>query len=110
VRRRTSIGGFVIVGLLIALLLAFAVSPHASSSPDGLEKVAAEKGIDSDARTHALSDGPLADYAVNGIDDGGLSTGVAGVIGVTITFGVAFGLSKLTRASRSRSPAENAAA
>jgi hypothetical protein len=109
VRRRASIGGFVVVGLLIALLLAFAVSPNASSSPDGLEKVAAEKGIDSDARTHAMSDGPLADYAVRGIDDSGLSTGVAGVIGVTITFGVAFGLAKITK-SRSRSLAENAAA
>jgi cobalt/nickel transport system permease protein len=106
-RRRASVGGFVFCGLLVALLLAFFVSPHASASPDGLEKIAADKGLDTDMRTHAISDGPLADYAVAGIDDSGLSTGVAGIIGVTITFGAAFGLSKLVKASRSRTAAEN---
>jgi PDGLE domain len=105
-----SIAGFVCAGLLVALLLAFLVSPHASSSPDGLEKVAADKGLDTGIRNHAMSDGPLADYSISGIHDSGLSTGVAGIIGVTITFGAAFGLSKLTRASRSRTTPDNAPA
>ena len=106
-RRIASIGGFVCCGLLVALLIAFVVSPHASSSPDGLEKVAADTGIDTDVRAHAVSDGPLADYTVTGIDDNGLSTGIAGVIGVTITFGAAVGLSKVVKSSRSRTLAEN---
>ena len=100
-KRRVSIGGFIGVGLLAALLLAFFVSPHASSSPDGLEKVAADQGIDRDVRSHAMADGPLADYAVGGIDESGLSTGLAGIIGVTITFGAAYGISKLAKTSRS---------
>ena len=37
-------------------------------------------------------DGPLADYTTQGIDDERLSTGVAGIIGVTVTFAVGFGL------------------
>jgi hypothetical protein len=49
----------------------------------------------------------LADYTVTGNDNKGLSTGIAGIIGVTITFGAALGVSKLVRASRSRTPAEN---
>ena len=100
-------GGFVFCGLLLALLLAFVVSPHASASPDGLEKVAAEKRLDTDTRAHAISGGPFADYAVAGIDDNGLSTGIAGVIGVTVTFGAVFGLSKAVKSSRSRTLADN---
>ena len=38
-------------GLVTALVLAGFVSFYASASPDGLEKVAADKGIDSKART-----------------------------------------------------------
>jgi len=105
--RRASIRGFAFCGLLIALLLAFVLSPHASASPDGLERVAADNGLDTEMRTHALSNGPLADYAVTGVDDSGLSTGIAGIIGVTITFGAAFGVAKLVKASRSRTLAEN---
>ena len=109
-KRHASIGGFVCAGLLVALLLVLVLSPHASSSPDGLAKVAADTGIDADQRAHAASAGPLADYAVTGIDDNGLSTGVAGVVGVTITFGAAFGVSKLVKTSRSRPLADNKSA
>ena len=74
------------------LLLAFFVSPFASSAPDGLEKVAADKGLDTGEQAHALADGPLADYAVKGVDNEKLSTGLAGVIGVAVTFAVGLGL------------------
>ena len=86
---------------MVAVLLAFFVAPHVSSSPDGLEKVAADNGLDSKVRDHALGDGPMADYAVSGVDESGLSTSLAGIIGVTVTFGVAFGVSKLAKTSRS---------
>ncbi len=108
--RRASFRTFIVAGFLVALLLAFLVSPHASSSPDGLNKVGAEKGLDTEVRVNAMAGGPLADYAVKGIHDKGLSTGVAGIIGVTITFGAAFGISKLAKASRSRSLADNSGA
>jgi len=81
----------------VALLLAFFVSPFASSSPDGLEKVAADKAIDRDERDHALASGPLADYSVRGVNDARLSTGLAGVVGVAVTFAVGGGLFLVVR-------------
>lgn len=88
--RRT--GGFVLVGVLVALVLAFGVSRFASSEPDGLEKVAAEHALDAGEQSHALADGPLADYSARGVDDPDLSTGLAGVIGVLVTFAFTGGL------------------
>ena len=90
------------VGLLVALLLAFVVSPFASSSPDGLEKVAADKAIDRDEQDHALADGPLADYSVEGVDDERLGTGLAGVVGVAVTFAVGGGLFVVLRRTGGR--------
>jgi hypothetical protein len=94
---------FVVGGLLVALGLAFFVSPLASSSPDGLEKVSIDEGFADTAEDHALADSPLADYAVEGVDDESLSTGLAGIIGVAITFGlsmIVFGLIRSMRARR----------
>ncbi|MDH6541930.1 energy-coupling factor ABC transporter permease [Streptomyces sp. SPB4] len=71
-----------ISGLVTALVLAGFVSYYASSSPDGLEKVAADQGIDAKAREHAAADSPLADYSVKDVSDARLSGGLAGIIGV----------------------------
>jgi hypothetical protein len=99
---------FVVGGLILALGLAFFVSPYASSSPDGLEKVSIDEGFADTAEDHALADSPLADYGVQGVDDEGLSTGLAGIIGVAITFGVGmilFGALRTVRARRAGSQA-----
>jgi cobalt/nickel transport system permease protein len=98
VSRRPSVRAFVATGFLVAVLLALLIAPHASSSPDGLMKVAADKGLDS-AVSGQPTKGALA----------GLSTGVAGLIGVIVVFCVAFGVSKIARVSRSRSRPESAA-
>lgn len=79
------------VGLALALLLAGLVSFYASSSPDGLEKVAGDKGFLESADDSATADSPLADYGVAGVDNERLSVGVAGVIGVVVTFVLAGG-------------------
>lgn len=100
---RKSLLLFVVGGLIVAIGLAFFVSPVASSSPDGLEKVSIDQGFADTAEEHALADGPLADYGVEGVDDEGLSTGLSGVIGVAITFGagmILFGLLRTLRARR----------
>lgn len=76
---------FLLVGVLVTLLLAGIVSFYASGEPDGLEKVAADKGINAREDDHALKDSPLADYGVKGIDNARLSGGLAGVIGVGVT-------------------------
>ncbi|MEU2662049.1 PDGLE domain-containing protein [Micromonospora sp. NPDC007220] len=101
--------GFVVGGLLVALLLAGVVSNFASSHPDGLDSSLRE-GCTFDAddnitggncpaqreREHEVG-GPLADYGVAGIDNEFLSTGLSGVLGVLLTFAVAGGAFWLVR-------------
>lgn len=101
---------FLLGGLLVALLLAGGVSSFASGSPDGLEAVSA-KGCTTDAQgeitggacvgrgaeEHELADSPFADYALSGVDDAYLSTGLAGILGVLLTFALAVGLFRVAR-------------
>ncbi len=101
-RRRTGTTAFVVGVLAVAVALAFFVAPRASSEPDGLERVAIDEGFIGDADDHALADLPTADYAVDGVDDERLSTGVAGVLGVAVTFALAGGLLHLARRRASR--------
>ncbi|MEU7901525.1 PDGLE domain-containing protein [Actinoplanes sp. NPDC049118] len=104
------LGWFLAGGLLVALLLAGVVSNFASGSPDGLDATARQGctfGADgeitggtcmlSQEREHQLAGGPLADYGIKGIDNEFLSTGLSGVLGVLITFGVGGGLFWLVR-------------
>ena len=77
-----------VVGLLVALVLAGVVSYYASSDPDGLNKVAADKGLDQKEKAHNLDDSPLAGYATDGVHDDRLSGGLAGVVGVVVTFAI----------------------
>ncbi|MEU9174859.1 energy-coupling factor ABC transporter permease [Streptomyces sp. NPDC048420] len=74
-----------ITGLVASLVLAGFVSFYASADPDGLEKVAADKGIDARTEEHATADSPLADYGVKDVENARLSGGLAGVIGVGVT-------------------------
>jgi hypothetical protein len=96
---------FVGLGLVGALALAFFVSPEASGEPDGLNRVAIDEGFADDETAHATADSPLAGYGVDGVDDDRLSTGLAGIIGVTVTFAVVGGaLVGLRQVARRRSP------
>ena len=96
------LAGFVALGLVVALGLAFFVSPFASSQPDGLNKVAAEKGFDQAAKASPTADSPLAGYGVSGLDDHRLGKGLSGVIGVVVTFAIGCGLLALVKVSRRR--------
>ncbi|MEW2526208.1 energy-coupling factor ABC transporter permease [Streptomyces sp. NPDC047071] len=72
-------------GLVTSFVLAGFVSFYASTNPDGLEKVAHDKGIDRKEEEHAAKDSPFFGYGVQGITDTRLSGGLAGVIGVGVT-------------------------
>jgi cobalt/nickel transport system permease protein len=94
---RVSTRALWIFGLLLALVLAGFLSYYASSSPDGLERVAKKHGFAKSARNHDLADSPVADYSVKGVDDTRLSGGLAGIIGVGVTLGVGSGVFWLVR-------------
>ncbi|MFE4023422.1 energy-coupling factor ABC transporter permease [Streptomyces sp. NPDC059101] len=81
-----------LAGLAAALLCAGGLSYYASSSPDGLEKVAHDKGLDARTEQHATADSPLADYSVKDIANPRLAGGLAGVIGVAATLAVGTGV------------------
>ncbi len=90
---------FLLVGLVFTLLLAGLVSNFASGSPDGLDAVSRQgceysgeriTGGDCIARSgreHEVG-GPLADYRIAGIDNPYLATGLSGVAGVLLVFGI----------------------
>jgi cobalt/nickel transport system permease protein len=85
---RAGIWGFAAAGLLVAALLVLVAAPLASSEPDGLERVAIDQGFIESAEDHPMSESPLADYGVSGIEGESTGTRVAGLVGVLITFGV----------------------
>lgn len=99
---RRSLTLFVVGGLIVALGLAVFVSPFASSAPDGLNRVAIDEGFAGAEREHALAESPLAGYAVKGVEDERLSTGLSGLIGVVVTFGAGMMLFGALRAVRAR--------
>jgi hypothetical protein len=107
--RRIRFAPFLAVGLLVAVALAFFVGPRASSHPDGLEKVATDQGFIGTEEPHALDGLPTAGYEVSAVDDAGLSTGLAGIIGVAVTFAVCAGSLAAVRAVRRRTPGDDAA-
>lgn len=85
---KAAVGSFVFAGVAAAALLVAVVAPLASSSPDGLERVAIDHGIADSEIASALSGSVLADYGVAGVADPSLGTILAGIIGLCLTFGV----------------------
>lgn len=83
-----------IVGLLIALALAL-LSPLASPHPDGLERVAEDKGFLETAGEPLYE--LIPDYLFPGIADEAAATMVAGVVGTMLLFGLGYGLARLLR-------------
>ena len=82
----------VVVGLAVSLVLAAGVSYYASSHPDSFEKSAGEIGFLDTEEDSPLAGSPLAEYGVAGVDNERLSGGLAGVIGVTSTAAISFGI------------------
>jgi len=80
--------------LIFALVLAL-LSPLASSSPDGLERVAEDKGFMETAREAVFE--VIPDYVMPGIRSEAIATILAGIIGTLILFSMGYGLAKLLR-------------
>jgi hypothetical protein len=99
---------FWLVGLAVALLVAGVASWYASGHPDGLEWAAEQTGFLDSAKDSAAAGSPLADYSVAGVDDGRLSGGLAGVLGVLLTLLLAGGLTLLLRRRPTSAPSDEA--
>jgi len=91
--RRLSIGVFTVLALAVAVGMAVAISPFASGSPDGLEKVAEKKAFLDDGKLHSVqNDSPVPDYAFPGVDNEKVATGMAGFVGTLGVFAVGYGI------------------
>lgn len=84
----------IFVGLLIAIVLAI-FSFLASSSPDGLERVAEDR--DFIERAGTLIKSPLPDYLFPGINNEKLAGSLAGISGVFIVFVLGVGAARLLK-------------
>lgn len=87
-----------LICFVIPLIIAAFVSPFASSKPDGLEKVAEDKGFLDKGVSHISS--PIPDYIFPGINDDRRATGVAGVLGTIFVFVFMYGMGKIVVLSR----------
>lgn len=90
-----------VVGVVVALLLAGVVSLWASASPDGLARVAEDLGFAGTEQRHATAGGPLAGYDVAGLD-ARWSGGLAGVIGCLVVLACTSALMLLRKRSAPR--------
>jgi len=81
-----------IAGYVIALAVAL-LSPLASGSPDGLERVAEDKGFL--ARAEDAPYGVIADYVLPGIENEAAATMLAGIVGTTVMYVLVMGAAYL---------------
>ena len=96
-----SIKLFAAVAVALAVALATAASPYASSSPDGLEKVAADTAFLDQGELHSLQeDAPIPGYAFPGVENERVATGLAGFAGTLGVFAIATGFAWLLRRRR----------
>ena len=84
---RARFWSFVAGALVVAVALAVFVSPFASGSPDGLEKVAADRGFEQAAAEEpAWGLSPLGDYQLPGVGNERVATAIAGLAGTVVLF------------------------
>ena len=79
--------GWAVAGVVITLVVVL-LSPLASTSPDGLERVAQDMGFISTGQTSPFE--IIPDYTIPFLGETPLSTIVAGAIGVLVVLGIAF--------------------
>lgn len=99
-KKNAPLWAFFGLALLVAVLLAVFVSPFASTSPDGLDKFAESHkespGFQKAEEYKPVYKGaPLSDYAVGGVKNEKVSTGLSGLFGVLITLAVGTALAFL---------------
>ena len=87
----------ILFGLMVAVFLAMVLSPFASPWPDGLEKIAEDKGFLEKGEVAPVFSSPIPDYVWPHFKSEKLATSFAGVGGTLLLFGVGYGLAALIR-------------
>jgi len=90
----------ILAGLFIAVAIAMFLSPFASSHPDGLEKVAEDKGFLHKGESAELFSAPIPDYEMPGVKQEKMAVSLAGIIGTLVTFSAAYGIGYLMKTRR----------
>ena len=89
---------FLLSSLGIALLIAVFLSPFASKSPDGLDRVSQDQGFEKKAEEPVAQRLPFYqvfdEYALRGVPEQ-VATPIAGLVGTLVAFGLAWGIGKL---------------
>jgi cobalt/nickel transport protein len=98
---RRRLDGLIWIGLGVSLLIAILLSPLASSSPDGLEKVAEMKGFSEKGEgSKVWKYAPFSQYTIPWIKNEKVSTALSGLIGTVAIFFIGMGLGKLAKHPR----------
>ena len=97
---RTGNLALLVGGLVVSLLVVLVLAPNASSSPDGLERVAEDEGF-----IDTAEDAPfdlLPDYTIPGVDNEAASTILAGAVGVLVVAAITLLTARLLRSRAAR--------
>lgn len=89
-----------IILLVLSITIGLVLSSFASGFPDGLERVAEDQGFIESA--YSMWEGWIPDYAISGIKNEYIATGLAGLIGTALTFFVLYGLTLVVVKVRNR--------
>lgn len=96
---------FILCAVGVSLLLAGAVSPWASSAPDGLNRVAADQRfLDRERVADVQRHAPAAGYAVPGLGRGRGATAAAGFAGTLLVLAAGTGMTLLVVRRRTQRP------
>ena len=86
-------------GLMVSFVMAAVISLFASSSPDGLERVAENLGFIEHGEGHEVMESPMPDYAIPGIENETVAASLAGLSGTLIMFLMVYGVGSLLKKS-----------
>jgi len=81
----------ILIGLVVAIIIAVLAPFLASSNPDGLESTA-EKIMLPGVSDKTFHESPMPDYIIPSLGENPISGAIAIVIGVIVVFALAYGL------------------
>lgn len=87
----------IVFSFFMAIFIIILISPFASKWPDGLEKVAEDKGFIEKGEGASILPTLIPDYLFPGIKNEKIATSVAGAFGALIIFLLFYGLFRQKR-------------